>query len=97
LATGCTDWYSGASQKYASDVEDMVGQITKIEKHKHIIMNYAKPEFHSVKGHLFDIVDALIDSQRDIVSVDDYFQGRIKYINKRISATPWKFQLKYGS
>jgi hypothetical protein len=36
----------------------------QVEKHKHVIMHYAKEEFHTVKGSLFDIVDALIDAQR---------------------------------
>jgi hypothetical protein len=38
-------------------------------------MNYAREEFHTVKGAIFNIVDSLIDSQRAIESVDDYFTG----------------------
>ena len=70
LAPGCTKWYSGASDKFASDVNDMKSTIDKIGSHKHVIMNYARDEFHQVKGSLFTIVDSLIDSQRAIETTD---------------------------
>lgn len=60
-------------------------------------MNYARAEFHSVKGSLFNIVDHLMDSQRFIASTDEYFTGRVKYMTKRIDSVPWKFQLKYST
>lgn len=60
-------------------------------------MRYAKEEFHEVKGKLFDIVGSMIDSQKEIESVEEYFKGRIKYMNKRISSDLWKYQLKYST
>lgn len=71
--------------------------ITQVGAHKHVIMNYARDEFHSVKGALFNIVDALIDSQRTINSVDSYFKGRVNATDKRIKEDAWKFQLKYST
>jgi hypothetical protein len=97
MASGCTEWYSGASQKFSSDVDDMKSTITDLGAHKHIIMNYAREEFHTVKGAIFNIVDSLIDAQRAIESVDEYFVGRIKYMTKRIKEDAWKFQLKYSA
>jgi len=97
LAEGCTTWYSGASQKYDSDVRDMKTTVSLIGAHKHVIMNYAKDEFHTVKGSIFNIVDSLIDVQRAISSVDTYFEGRIKYLTRRITADEWKYQLKYST
>lgn len=97
LAKGCTDFYSSSSRKFASDVDDMKSTIKQLGAHKHIIMNYAREEFHTVKGAIFNIVDSLIDSQRAIESVDDYFTGRIKYMKKRITADDWKYQLKYST
>lgn len=97
LAKGCTGWYSAASKKNAADVEDMKATVENLGAHKHIIMNYAREEFHTVKGSIFNIVDSLIDSQRRIASVDDYFTGRIRYMTKRIDADQWKYQLKYST
>lgn len=97
LATGCNRWYSKASQKFASDADDMKQTMTLIGKHKYVIMNYAQENFHSVKGNLFNIADSLIDVQRQIESVDTYFTGRTRYLEKRITADPWKYQLKYST
>lgn len=44
----------------------MTSVVTNLGKHKHVIMNYAGKEFHIVKGAIFNIVDAMIDSQREI-------------------------------
>jgi hypothetical protein len=60
-------------------------------------MNYANEEFHTVKGSLFNIADSLIDAQRAIESVDSYFNGRLKYLKKRITHDAWKYQLKYST
>jgi hypothetical protein len=97
LASGCTKFYAAASEKFAQDAKEMGPTIKAIGAHKHVIMNYARDEFHSVKGDIFNIVDSLIDSQRAIASVDNYFVGRIKLLNKRITADPWKYQLKYST
>lgn len=97
LAAGCSKWYGDASNKFASDVEDYSTIINNVGAHKHMIMNYARNEFHTVKADLFTIVDSLIDSQRSIENVEEYFMGRIKYMNKRITADDWKYQLKYST
>lgn len=97
LASSCTKFYAAASDKFAADAKAMGPTITAIGAHKHVIMNYARDEFHSVKGNIFDIADSLIDSQRAIGSVDAYFLGRVKLLNKRITADPWKYQLKYST
>lgn len=73
LGKGCNEWYSSASQKFSSDVDDMKSTIKELGDHKHIIMNYAREEFHTVKGAIFNIVDSLIDSQRAVESVTEYF------------------------
>jgi len=97
LGAGCNKWYSDASQKFASDADDMKTIFTEIGAHKYVLMNYANEEFHTVKGSLFNIVESLIDVQRAIESVDSYFNGRLKYMTKRITADPWKYQLKYST
>jgi hypothetical protein len=97
LAGGCNKWYSDASQKFSSDVSDMASTIHGIGAHKHVIMNYAREEFHTVKGSIFNIIDSLIDAQRSILSVGSYFNSRIAYLDKRILADPWKYQLKYST
>jgi len=84
MAAGCNKYYTDASDKYASDAHDMTSTIKNVGKHKHIIMNYARDEFHSVKGALFNIVNSLEDSQRAIKSVDTYFLSRVKYFEKNI-------------
>lgn len=60
-------------------------------------MNYAREEFHTVKGSLFNIVDGLIDSQRAIESTTSYFMGRVTYMKKKIDNDAWKFELKYST
>jgi hypothetical protein len=97
LASGCTKFYSAASHKFAKDAHEIQPTISALGRHKHVMMNYAKDEFHNVKGAVFNIVDSLIDSQRSIESVSNYFTTRVKYMEKRIDAEPWKFQLKYST
>lgn len=97
LAAGCDNYYSGASEKFASDVKDMTQTITLLGKHKYVIMNYANTEFHSVKDSVFNIVDSLIDVQRQIHSVEDYFHSQLKFFLKRIDMESWKYQLKYST
>ena len=97
MATGCNKYFTDASDKYASDAHDMASTIKNVGKHKHIIMNYARDEFHSVKGSLFNIVNSFEDSQRAIHSVDTYFLSRVKYFEKNISKPEWKYQLKYST
>lgn len=97
LASGCNKFYGGASAKFEQDIRDLSDTIVQLGKHKHLIMNYSQAEFHDVKGSIFNIVDSLIDSQREIDSVETYNIGKIKYLKKRIDAEPWKFQLKYSS
>jgi hypothetical protein len=41
LADDCTTWYSSASDKFASDVQDMKGLIKGIVTHRFIVMKYA--------------------------------------------------------
>jgi hypothetical protein len=97
LAAGCNKFYEGASDKFAADARALAPTITSLGKHKHVIMNYPRDEFHSVKGSIFNIVDGLIDAQRAIVSVEEYFGSRVKYLERKLNAEPWKFQLKYST
>merc|ERR1712178_447000 len=97
LAAGCNQFYQGASWKLTDDGNELRPTIDGIGKHKHIIMNYARDEFHSVKGSIFNIVDSIIDGQRAIVSVEEYIQSRLKYLERKLDAEPWKFQLKYST
>jgi hypothetical protein len=53
LASGCTKFYSDASNKFGSDGDNMKDTITQVGAHKYLIMNYAKEDFHKVKGALF--------------------------------------------
>jgi len=62
LASGCNNYYSGASAKFAHDAKEVTPTIKALGKHKHVIMNYARDEFHSVKGAVFNAVDSLIDA-----------------------------------
>jgi hypothetical protein len=91
LAAGCNKYYGDASDKFASDVRDMTPTVEKLSEHKHVIMNYAKEEFHTVKAAIFNIVDSLIDAQRAIESVESYFEGRMDAMKKRLGADAWKF------
>jgi len=98
LAKGCTDWYSHTSAKLTQDGEDFMKTITNMSKHKYIMMNYGKEEFHAVKSSIFEIIEAMIDGQRAIEGVEKYFTGRIKFMKKRIdNETSWKYQLKYST
>jgi hypothetical protein len=97
LGSGCNKWFTDASSTFAHNVVDMQSTIKKVSAHKHLIMNYAREDFHTVKGALFDIVDDLIDSQRSISSTLTYFEGRAKYMTKRIDSEKWKYQLKYST
>lgn len=97
LAAGCTKFFSDASKKFASDASDYEQIIQHVHRSKYMIMNYARDEFHVVKGKLFNIVDSMIDSQNAIESVEEYFKGRIKYMDRRITSDMWKYQLKYST
>lgn len=97
LAGGCNEFFEAASKKFAQDGKDLGPTITALGKHKHIIMNYARDQFHGVKGNIIDIVDSLIDSQRAIESVEHYNLGKLKYFKKNIAKESWKFQLKYST
>jgi hypothetical protein len=97
LGSGCNKFYSAASNKFASDVKDMAKVISSVSAHKHIMMNYAREDFHKVKGALFNIVDDLIDVQRSIESTNAYFKKRAAYMKKRIADDKWKYQLKYST
>lgn len=96
IAGTCTTWYQDASNKFASDTADMGDLIKGVVKHRHIVMNYAKEEFHKVKGHLFNIINALVDAQLKISNVDAYMAKRVKLMTKKIDNSAWKFQLKYS-
>lgn len=97
VAKGCNQYYTWSSHKFTDDGVALRPMIESIGKHKHVIMNYARDEFHSVKGSIFNIVDGLIDAQRAIVSVEEYFGSRVKYLERKLDAEPWKFQLKYST
>ena len=97
LASGCNKWYSGASKKFAQDMEDMRSTVKMLGRHKHIIMNYSNAEFHKVKGAIFNIVNSLVDAQREIAGVESYFVKSTKYMTKRITNDAWKYQLKYST
>lgn len=97
VASGCNQFYTWSSHKFTDDGVALRPMIESIGKHKHVIMNYARDEFHSVKGSIFNIVDGLIDAQRAIVSVEEYFGSRVKYLERKLDAEPWKFQLKYST
>lgn len=91
LASGCDTYYSNASKGFASDAHDYVKIMDNLEKHKHIMMNYGREEFHTVKGSIFSMADSFIDSQRAIESVYSYVNGRLGYMKKRVTDDRWAF------
>lgn len=98
VATDCAAWYKGASNDFAADAESFESIIKSVGVHKHMIMNYAKTEFHTVKDKLFNIVGSFRDVQRLIESTEEYLGGNaLKYMEKRISSDKWKYQLKYST
>lgn len=98
LASECTEWYKGASNDFAGDAEAFEAIIKSVGAHKHMIMNYAKAEFHTVKDKLFNIVGAFRDVQRVIESTEGYLGGNaLRYMEKRIGSPMWKYQLKYST
>jgi hypothetical protein len=74
----------------------MQGLIKGIVTHRFIIMKYAKEEFHGVRGHLFNIINDLVDAQMKIRNVAAYMTKRIRKFNKYASRTAWKYNLKYS-
>lgn len=86
-----------STNKFAQDAKDLIPTITMIGKHKFTMMNYAKKDFHAVKSSVFDISDALIDAQMSFDGFEDYFDGRIKFMDKRMDNTQWRYQIKYST
>jgi len=74
----------------------MQGLIRGIVTHRHIIMKYARDDFHGVKGHLFNIINDLVDAQMKIENVAAYMTKRTKYFTKYANHSAWKFNLKYS-
>jgi hypothetical protein len=97
LAAACGEYYMGSTNKFAQDAKDLLPTIALIGKHKFTMMNYAKADFHAVKSSVFDIADALIDAQMAFDGFEDYFDGRIKFMDKRMETPGWRYQIKYST
>ena len=97
LMKDCNIWYEYASNQFSRDAHSYASIIKNVGTHKHIIMHYAHSEFHEVKGDLLNIADSFIDSQKAIESTYNYWNRRIKYMDKTITEPSWKYELKYST
>lgn len=80
----CTQYYADSTNKFAQDAKDLMPTIVLLGKHKHTMMNYARKDFHVVKASIFDMVDGLIDAQMSFNGFEEYAEGKLGYMQKRM-------------